>query len=79
MGKAEMFQGNSLLSPYRVLDMTTERGLLCGQILGDLGADVIKIEPPGGSSARRLAPFLKISRILNARSTGGPTIVTSEA
>ncbi len=54
-----MFQGNSLLSPYRVLDMTTERGLLCGQILGDLGADLIKIEPPGGSSARRLAPFFE--------------------
>src|ERR1700745_961775 len=46
-----------VLSPYRVLDLTTERGLLCGQILGDLGADVIKIEPPGGSPARRLAPF----------------------
>jgi len=46
-----------MLSPYRVLDLTTERGLLCGQILGDLGADVIKIEPPGGSPARRLAPF----------------------
>jgi crotonobetainyl-CoA:carnitine CoA-transferase CaiB-like acyl-CoA transferase len=46
-----------VLSPYRVLDLTTERGLLCGQILGDLGADVIKVEPPGGSPARRLAPF----------------------
>src|SRR5712675_503342 len=48
-----------LLSPYRVLDLTTERGLLCGQILGDLGADVIKIEPPGGSPARQLAPFFE--------------------
>jgi crotonobetainyl-CoA:carnitine CoA-transferase CaiB-like acyl-CoA transferase len=48
-----------MLSPYRVLDLTTERGLLCGQILGDLGADVIKIEPPGGSPARRLGPFYK--------------------
>jgi crotonobetainyl-CoA:carnitine CoA-transferase CaiB-like acyl-CoA transferase len=46
-----------MLSPYRVLDLTTERGLFCGQILGDLGADVIKIEPVGGSPARRLAPF----------------------
>jgi crotonobetainyl-CoA:carnitine CoA-transferase CaiB-like acyl-CoA transferase len=46
-----------MLSPYRVLDLTTERGLLCGQILGDLGADVVKVEPPGGSAARRLAPF----------------------
>ncbi len=46
-----------MLSPYRVLDLTTERGLLCGQILGDLGADVIKVEPPGGSPARNLGPF----------------------
>jgi len=50
-------ESTSMLSPYRVLDLTTERGLLCGQILGDLGADVIKVEPPGGSPARRLAPF----------------------
>ncbi len=47
-----------MLSPYRVLDLTTERGLLCGQILADLGADVIKVEPPGGSPARRLGPFV---------------------
>lgn len=46
-----------MLSPYRVLDLTDERGLLCGQLLGDLGADVIQVEPPGGSPARRLAPF----------------------
>lgn len=46
-----------MLSPYRVLDLTTARGLLCGQILGDLGADVIQIEPPGGSPARQLKPF----------------------
>ena len=48
-----------MLSPYRVLDLTNERGLLCGQILGDLGADVIKVEPPGGSSARRIGPFFQ--------------------
>jgi len=47
-----------MLSPYRVVDLTTERGLLCGQILGDLGADVIQVEPPGGSPARRLGPFV---------------------
>jgi len=46
-----------MLSPYRVLDLTDEKGLLCGKLLGDLGADVIKIERPGGDSARNTGPF----------------------
>ena len=48
---------NTLLSPYRVLDLTDERGVLCGKILGDLGADVLQVEPPGGSDARQVGPF----------------------
>ena len=40
------------LSPYRVIDLTGRQGALCGRILGDLGADVIKVEPPGGDPAR---------------------------
>jgi crotonobetainyl-CoA:carnitine CoA-transferase CaiB-like acyl-CoA transferase len=50
-----------VLSPYRVIDLSDERGQLCGQILGDLGADVILIEPPGGSRIRTLGPFYKNS------------------
>ena len=46
-----------MLRGYRVLDLTDERGLLAGQILADLGADVIHVEPPGGCRARRLGPF----------------------
>lgn len=47
----------SMLSPYRVLDLSDERGQLCGQILGDLGADVVVVEPPGGSRSRGFGPF----------------------
>ncbi|MFC1991877.1 CaiB/BaiF CoA transferase family protein [Chloroflexota bacterium] len=46
-----------MLSPYRALDLAGETGLLCGKILGDLGADVIKIERPGGDPARNIGPF----------------------
>ncbi len=46
-----------MLSPYRALDLAGEKGLLCGKILGDLGADVIKIERPGGDPARSIGPF----------------------
>jgi benzylsuccinate CoA-transferase BbsE subunit len=48
-----------LLSPYRVLDLADEKGMLCGRLLADMGADVIKVEPPGGDPARRFGPFYK--------------------
>lgn len=48
-----------MLSPYRVLDLTDEKGMLCGKILGDLGADVIKVERPGGDASRAIGPFYK--------------------
>ena len=53
-------KSEGMLSPYRVLDLTGEKGLLCGKILGDLGADVIKIEPPEGDPGRHLAPWLPV-------------------
>jgi crotonobetainyl-CoA:carnitine CoA-transferase CaiB-like acyl-CoA transferase len=46
-----------LLSPYRVLDASGPLGFLTGRILGDLGADVIKVEPPGGDPSRAWPPF----------------------
>jgi len=46
------------LEGYRVLDLTDEKGDLCGKILADLGADVIKVEPPEGCCVRhRVGPF----------------------
>ena len=47
-----------LLTPYRVLDLTHTQGGLCAQILADMGADVVQIEPPGGAPGRQLGPFL---------------------
>lgn len=46
-----------VLAPYRVLDLTDDLGCLCGKILADLGADVIVVEPPGGSPARNIGPY----------------------
>jgi crotonobetainyl-CoA:carnitine CoA-transferase CaiB-like acyl-CoA transferase len=48
--------GSGYLGPYRVLDLTDERGLLAGRLLADLGAEVIQVEPVSGSSARALSP-----------------------
>jgi crotonobetainyl-CoA:carnitine CoA-transferase CaiB-like acyl-CoA transferase len=47
-----------VLSGIRVLDITRYRaGPTCGQILGDMGAEVIRIERPGGEDDGRLEPF----------------------
>ena len=50
-------QGGNL-DGYRILDLTSEPGFLAGKLLGDLGADVIKVEPPDGDPARRRGPFV---------------------
>ena len=42
----------AFLSGYKVLDLTDERGLIAGRMLADLGADVVQVEPPTGSTAR---------------------------
>jgi len=46
------------LTGLRVLELADEKGQFCGKLLGDLGADVVKIEPPGGEPCRHVGPFL---------------------
>jgi len=48
----------SLLGGCRVLDLADLEGAVCGRILADLGADVVKVEPPGGEADRMRPPFL---------------------
>jgi benzylsuccinate CoA-transferase BbsE subunit len=51
--------GKGALTPYCALDLTDEKGLLCGKLLSMMGAEVIKVEPPGGDPARNIPPFYK--------------------
>jgi crotonobetainyl-CoA:carnitine CoA-transferase CaiB-like acyl-CoA transferase len=44
------------LDGVRVVDTTDDRGEMCGRILADLGAEVVRVEPPGGAPSRRLPP-----------------------
>ncbi|MFO1024713.1 MAG: CoA transferase [Acetobacteraceae bacterium] len=46
------------LAGLRVLELADEKGHFCGKLLGDLGADVVKIEPPGGEPCRHVGPFV---------------------
>ena len=54
-----MTQNNSgPLADLRILDLAGESGLFCGRMLAELGAEVIKLEPPGGDAFRSRGPWL---------------------
>jgi crotonobetainyl-CoA:carnitine CoA-transferase CaiB-like acyl-CoA transferase len=74
------------LAGLRIIDLADEKGELCGRLLGDLGAEVIRVEPPGGAFSRTLPPFApdgktslyfgfrnagKRSRVLDLRAEAG--------
>jgi len=48
---------DSLFPPYRVLDLTDDKGVFCAKLLADYGADVIRVEPPAGDPGRARGPF----------------------
>lgn len=50
------------LQDLRVLDLADPKGLYCTKLLADLGADVIKVERPGGDAARLVGPFFHEER-----------------
>jgi crotonobetainyl-CoA:carnitine CoA-transferase CaiB-like acyl-CoA transferase len=50
-------RSGSFLSGVRVLEVADELGEYCGKLLAGLGADVIKVEPPGGEITRTYGPF----------------------
>jgi crotonobetainyl-CoA:carnitine CoA-transferase CaiB-like acyl-CoA transferase len=49
---------NALLSGLRVIELASDRAAYAGKLMGDLGADVIVIEAPGGHVSRTYGPFL---------------------
>ena len=49
--------GAGALAGIRVIELADEQAEYCGLTLAGLGADVIKVEPPGGSPTRRIGPF----------------------
>jgi crotonobetainyl-CoA:carnitine CoA-transferase CaiB-like acyl-CoA transferase len=46
-----------MLSGIRVVELADELAEYCGLLLAGLGADILKVEPPGGSPTRRIGPF----------------------
>ena len=58
-GMADDTQDQGLaLDHLRVIDLGGPAVQFCARLLGDFGADVIKIEPPGGDSARHQGPYV---------------------
>ena len=55
------------LAHLRVLDVTSASAAYAGKLLADLGADVIKVEPPGGDPARHEAPLGEAGESLSFR------------
>jgi benzylsuccinate CoA-transferase BbsE subunit len=47
------------LDGVRVIEFADETAAYCGRLLADLGAEVIKVEPPGGGRLRRARPFVR--------------------
>ncbi len=49
-------RSNGALSGVRVIDLTDDRAIYAGKLLGDLGAEVVRVEPEAGDPLRRRGP-----------------------
>jgi crotonobetainyl-CoA:carnitine CoA-transferase CaiB-like acyl-CoA transferase len=47
------------LSGLRVIELCDEKGVFAGKLMADMGAEVIKVEPPSGDATRTYPPFLE--------------------
>ena len=47
-----------LLNGIQILDLADEKASFCSKLLADMGANVIKVEKPGGDPSRKIGPFL---------------------
>ena len=79
------------LQNYRIIDFTDRHGVLGTRILAGLGAEVIRIEPPGGDPMRQYGPLsgdgnsffwlqmnaAKKSVVLDLKSESGRTLLWS--
>ena len=45
------------LQAWRVVELSADGSAFAGKLLADMGADVVVVEPPGGSPQRRYGPF----------------------
>lgn len=55
---AQPLRTSQALGGVRVLELAGAEGEYCGKLLADFGAEVIKVEPPGGSPSRAEPPFV---------------------
>ena len=60
------------LAGLRVVELASEHAAFAGKMLGDLGADVIVIEPPGGHPSRAYGPFADDVEASTTRTMNGP-------
>ncbi len=52
-----MHETTRALAGLRIVELADETGAYCGKLLADLGAEVIRVEPPGGDATRMLPPL----------------------